>query len=29
MSKLLRRPMFRKGGAAMDGVMSLAEPTKL
>ena len=26
MSKLLRRPMFRKGGQVMDGVMSLAEP---
>lgn len=25
MSKILKRPMFRKGGKAMDGVMSLAD----
>jgi hypothetical protein len=24
MSKILKRPMFRKGGAAMDGIMKLA-----
>jgi hypothetical protein len=24
MSRILRRPMFRKGGQVMDGVMSLA-----
>jgi len=28
MSRILRRPMFRKGGQAMDGVMSLAAPRK-
>ena len=26
MSRILKRPMFRKGGSAMDGVMSLASP---
>jgi len=28
MSRILRRPMFRKGGQVMDGVMSLAAPRK-
>jgi len=28
MSKILKRPMFRKGGSAMNGVMSLAAPRK-
>jgi hypothetical protein len=28
MSRILKRPMFRKGGKAMDGVMSLAAPRK-
>jgi len=28
MSKILKRPMFRKGGSAMEGVMSLAAPRK-
>ena len=28
MSKIFKRPMFRKGGQVMDGVMSLAAPRK-
>jgi len=28
MSRILKRPMFRKGGSAMEGVMSLAAPRK-
>jgi hypothetical protein len=28
MSKILKRPMFRKGGAANEGIMSMAQPRK-
>ena len=28
MSRILKRPMFRRGGEAMDGVMNLAQPRR-